>query len=119
MHVSLNNEKNIQKVRRTACWENAALILYSMAVLINIFLLLCSSVRPEICNNFAFTEVRTHLHLPILISCSVESNFGDGYWKIGRSLREKNNLRDHQVIFVVFALIDHSSRPIKSPVISQ
>ena len=88
MHVSLNNEKkNIQKVRRTSCWENAALILYSMAVLINIFLLLCSSVRPEMCNNFAFTEVRTHLHLPILISCSVESSF------------------------VVFALIDHSSRP--------
>ena len=90
MHISLNNEKKkIQKVRRTACWENAALILYSMTVLINIFLLLCSSVRPEICYNFVFTEVRTHLHLPILISCSVESNLGDVSWKIGCSKERK------------------------------
>ena len=82
------------------------------------FLLLCSSVRPEICNNFALTDECTHLHLPILISCSVESNFDDVSWMIGRE-REKNNLRDHQVISVVFALIDHSSRQISPPVISE
>ena len=51
-------KKKILKVNDhpTACWENAALILYSMAVLINIFLFLRSSVRPEICNNFAFLQ---------------------------------------------------------------
>ena len=59
----------------------------------NNFLLLCSSVRPQICNYFAFAEVCTQNRKLRSVDVGVESNFGDVSWKIGCSKERKTTCR--------------------------
>ena len=63
----------------------------------------------------AFTDECTHLHLPIYISSSVESNFGQRFLAVkSRAEKRKTTCVIVKSLSVVYALTDHSSRPISS-----